>query len=48
MEMRAPPGDLPIVFEQTSFQAGDVAVLRSVSLVLGPGADRADRSERRR
>jgi ABC-type Mn2+/Zn2+ transport system ATPase subunit len=36
--MRAPSSDLPIVFEQASLQAGDVAVLRSVSLVLGSGA----------
>ncbi|MBV9236821.1 MAG: ATP-binding cassette domain-containing protein [Xanthobacteraceae bacterium] len=36
--MRAPPSDLPIVFEQATLQAGDVAVLRGVSLALGPGA----------
>jgi tungstate transport system ATP-binding protein len=36
--MRAPPSDLPIVFEQVSLQAGEVAVLRGVSLVLRPGA----------
>jgi tungstate transport system ATP-binding protein len=36
--MRAPTSDLPIVFERASLQAGDVAVLHSVSLALGPGA----------
>jgi tungstate transport system ATP-binding protein len=35
--MRAPPSDLPIVFEQVSLQASDVTVLHSVSLALGPG-----------
>jgi tungstate transport system ATP-binding protein len=39
--MRAPPSDLPIVFEQVSLQAGEVAVLRGVSLVLRPGAPTA-------
>lgn len=39
--MRAPPSDLPIVFEQVSLQAGAVAVLRGVSLVLRPGAPTA-------
>jgi tungstate transport system ATP-binding protein len=39
--MRAPPSDLPIVFEQVSLQATDVTVLRSVSLALGPGAPTA-------
>jgi tungstate transport system ATP-binding protein len=39
--MRAPPSDLPIVFEQVSLQAGQVAVLRGVSLVLRPGAPTA-------
>ena len=39
--MRAPPSDLPIVFEQVSLQASDVTVLRSVSLALGSGAPTA-------
>ena len=39
--MRAPPSDLPIVFEQVSLQAGEVAILRGVSLVLRPGAPTA-------
>jgi tungstate transport system ATP-binding protein len=39
--MRAPPSDLPIVFEQVSLQAGEVAVLRGVSIVLRPGAPTA-------
>jgi len=36
--MRAPASDLPIVFEDTSVRARDIAVLQRVSLVLGPGA----------
>jgi tungstate transport system ATP-binding protein len=39
--MRAPPSDLPIVFEQVALQAGDVPVLRSVSLALASGAPTA-------
>jgi len=39
--MRAPPSDLPIVFDQVSLQDSDVTVLRSVSLSLGPGVPTA-------
>ncbi len=39
--MRAPPSDLPIVFEHVALQAGGVSVLRSISLALAPGAPTA-------
>ncbi len=39
--MRAPPSDLPIVFEHVALQAGDVSVLRSISLALAPGVPTA-------
>ena len=37
-KMRAPASDLPIVFEDTSVRARNVAILQRISLVLGPGA----------
>lgn len=36
--MRAPPTDLPIVFDDTSVLAREVVILQHVSLVLSPGA----------
>jgi tungstate transport system ATP-binding protein len=38
MTMRAPAGDLPIVFDDTTVRVRDGSVLQSVSLVIGPGA----------
>ena len=35
--MRAPASDLPIVFEDASLRAHDVAILDRVALALGPG-----------
>ena len=35
--MRAPSSDLPIVFDDTSLRANDVAILDRVALALGPG-----------
>jgi len=35
--MRAPASDLPIVFEDASLRANDVAILDRVALALGPG-----------
>jgi len=35
--MRAPSSDLPIVFDDTSLRAHDVAILDRVALALGPG-----------
>jgi tungstate transport system ATP-binding protein len=37
-KMRAPASDLPIVFEEASVRARDVAVLQRIALALGPGA----------
>src|ERR1700730_17679461 len=36
-DMRAPASDLPIVFEDASLRAHDVAILDRVALALGPG-----------
>ena len=35
--MRAPSSDLPIVFDDTSLRAHDVAILDRIALALGPG-----------
>jgi tungstate transport system ATP-binding protein len=37
MTMRAPVTDLPIVFEDVSFQVRDVAIVADVALTLAPG-----------
>src|SRR5215467_8418744 len=36
--MRAPPSELPITIEDVSVRSGGVTILKSVSLVLAPGA----------
>jgi tungstate transport system ATP-binding protein len=35
--MRAPPSDLPIVFEDACVRSGDVAILQDIVLTFGPG-----------